>query len=223
MNRKVVIGCAAVIAVIIVLTVATMAFAFRAVKKGKGWVESKLADLKRLEAVEQDWHPPSEKVEASWFPGSVDEWALVSSALIQGSPELALTRDGMKATFSKGNETMEVIVVPVSAAEADAVLGKVKDHLTKPRTFTRKIGDDGSLTITSSNSRRTTQFGHRVHVAVNGEHTRLWWMREWLFAFRPSESNDPEEFMEKFFQEMGKARPPSITEPLEKADPPTEP
>ena len=49
----------------------------------------------------------------------------------------------------------------------------------------------------------TTQTPNRLYVRRDGtEHTRLWWIKGWLFIFCTSGPEDPDAFAEKYLAAM---------------------
>jgi hypothetical protein len=81
-DRKFAIGCVILVALGFLGTFAIFKGALKLVDKGKTLVKSTLAEQQRLRAIEGSWAPPTEKLEASWFPAEIGEWKRSSAELL---------------------------------------------------------------------------------------------------------------------------------------------
>lgn len=186
MNRKVAIGCTVVFILAAALIVAGGYYGPKLFKKGMSAVGDAMAESARLGKFEADWQPPSAQMDAGWFPKEVSAWKLVSAEPSPGIAKLNIDRAGQHAVYQSATASVEVDVLAANDLEKDALFKRAQDALSS-----------------GSGSRMTTTFGNRVHVRVNDEHTRLWWVKGWLFIFR-ARGADPEKFTEELLGAMGK-------------------
>src|SRR5690349_17240209 len=103
MKQKFLIGCGAVLFLIVVAIGALVVASPYLIKKGKGWVDAQLAESSRLSAVESSWRPPSENIGESWFPFKAGEWSRGSVSTLDSIAELDLPRPGISAAYSHSN------------------------------------------------------------------------------------------------------------------------
>ena len=185
MNRKVAIGCTVFFILAAVVVVAIGYYGPKLMKKGMSAVGDAMAESARLGKFEADWQPPSAQADAGWFPKEVGAWKLVSTEATPGIPKLNIERATQHAVYQSADASVEVDVIAANDLEKDALFKRAQDGLN-----------------TGGGSRMTTNFGNRVHVRINGtEHTRLWWVKGWLFIFR-SRGEDSEKFMEELLGRM---------------------
>jgi hypothetical protein len=207
MNRKVFFGCGGVAAFFAAALVALVFFwAPRLFQKGKGWVATQMAEAQRISAFEQSWQPPSDAPDAQWFPPAVGAWQRGSTSIEPGLPELKIEREAHRASYKNGTDEITVAVVAANDLEKEAIFARAKDALLNEGS-TRVTSSSGNVTYSgsSSGSHFTTSTGNRLYVRTNGvNHTRLWWLRGWLFVFRTHGSTDPETFMQQYLAAMQK-------------------
>ncbi len=173
--------------VIGVIAIGVFVVAPRVVEKGKGWLNTQIDESKRRNAIESGWQPPGERPDANWFPVAVDKWTLGVSESISTVPEILLDRPGRRANYRGEKQDCEVIVIPVSDLELQSVFDRAASAL---RTDT-------------GGSQMTTRTPGRLYVRTHGDrHTRLWWIRDWLFIFRTVGPEEPDAFAEKFLETM---------------------
>ena len=130
MNRKVLIGCAAVVvAVVALIVVAVFSFAPQAFQKGSGWVKGIVADVNRRSAIEEAWKPPGAAPDAAWFPSTVEGWTLSVSEEVTALRELNLDRVGRRGKYRGDKQDIEVTVVPANTLERDGIFTRAEAAL----------------------------------------------------------------------------------------------
>ena len=205
MNKKFVGGCCGILALLIV---GGIVFAIlrgpRLVQMGKSWATAKMEETKRDFSGDNAWRPPSAAPDASWFPAKVERWTLSTNEDIPGIPELQLDRLARRAKYRGDAQDMDVTIVVASELERDGIFTRAKVALESGNTQTMSKGGDGfSIHMETHGSRMTTQTPSRLYVMLNGtEHTRLWWLKGWLFIFHTSGKEDPDAFAEKYLEAM---------------------
>ena len=187
MNRKVLFGFGCLGLIIIGVIAAVVVFAVpRFFEKGKGWFNTQLEESARRSAMESAWKEPSARPDASWFPAAVDAWTLRTSEDFATLQEMQLDRPGRRGTYRGENQDIEVTVVPVSDLELSEVFARAKSNLES-----------------RGGNRMTTQTPGRLYMKLNGnEHTRMWWIKDWLFIFRTTGPEDPDAFAGKYLNAM---------------------
>lgn len=198
-----------VAAIVFVTTIALVAIGIsvvapRMMQKGQGWLNAQVENTARRSAIESAWQPPSLRPDATWFPAVVEKWTLQSSADISTLPELQLDRPGRRGKYRGEKQDVEVIVVPVSDLELDDVFNRAASALNAAGKHVIKGGSDhSSFHIETSSSQMTTRTQGRLYLRLSGDdHTRLWWMKDWLFVFRTVGPEDPDAFAEKYLEAM---------------------
>ena len=186
MNRKFLIGCGCVV-VILIGTIVIGVFSARNVfKKGKSWISTQMEDAGRRSAIESAWREPGPRPDASWFPGTVGKWTLSTNEGFISLPELELDRPGWRGKYRGDAQDVEVTVVPVSDLEIEGVFNRAK-----------------TAAESGGGSKMSTRTAGRLYVRVNGNvHTRLWWLKDWLFIFRTTGPEDPDAFAELYLGAM---------------------
>jgi hypothetical protein len=135
------------------------------------------------------WMPISPKPDASWFPAKVGNASLQSSAPFKSLTELNVTREGYGAIYSTGTGRTEISVVAANDLEQETLTARIKAALTAGTT-----------------SKYESHSGTRHHIRTGGDdHTRIWWVKGWLFIFRDRAGEDPDEFSKEFLRAI--ARP----------------
>ena len=186
MNRNFLIGCGCLAAIVVAAVVFVLFGARSVLKSGTSWVSTQMADAGRRAAIESAWREPGPRPDASWFPGTVGKWTLSTSEGFISLPELQLDRPGWRGKYRGEKQDVDVTIVPVSDLEVDGVLDRAKDALER-----------------GGGSKTSTRVGHRLYVGLNGiEHTRMWWLKDWLFIFHTSGPEDPDAFADAYLSAM---------------------
>ena len=148
---------------------------------------------------EKEWVPP---IIPPHTPGL--QWTLASSTDISTVPELQLDRAGRRAKYRGENQDVEVSVIPVSDLEKDGILNRAASVLGEEGKRVISSGtSNGSFRIETNTSRMTTRTQDRLYVRVKGDiHTRVWWIKDWLFVFRTTGPEDPDAFAEAYLEAM---------------------
>ena len=205
MNRKVLLGCGSLILLVIaVIAIGIFVVAPRMMEKGKGWLSAQMEESKHRTAIESAWQPPSQRPDASWFPTVVEKWTLRTSTDISTVPELQLDRPGRRGTYRGEKQDVEVIVIPVNDLERDGIFDRAAATLSEQskRVFKGNT-EHGSIRIETGGSQVTTRTPGRLYLRLNGDdHTRLWWIKDWLFVFRTVGPDDSDFFAEKYLEAM---------------------
>ena len=204
MNRKFFLGCGCLILIVIgTIAIGMFVAAPRAWQKGKTWFNAQLKEASRRSAVESAWQPPSARPDASWFPAVVDNWTLSISEDIATVPDLQLDRPGRRGKYRGEKQDIEVTVVPVSAEELNGTLDRAQSALVASGKHVIEKSGNPSFKIETSSSHLTTRTPGRLYVRLQGdEHTRLWWIKDWLFIFRTTGPEDPDAFADRFIESM---------------------
>lgn len=187
MGRNLFLGCAFV-SVALLLAVAALLWRQgpRLFQKGKGWVKEQVADLRRISELEEAWEAPSAEPDWSWFPTGFENWYLHNTFQDSRWPAAGLERPLTRAVYKRGASEIEVRVFAVPAAEKHGLFGQMAAKLSR-----------------GAHSQVTTSAGNRFYLRVNGTgHTRLWWIKGWLFAFSAEGPDDPAPFMEAYLRAM---------------------
>ena len=210
MNRKFLLGCGLVVLVVVVASVvAAFVFLPGMVTRAKKWVGSQMAEASRRAAIEKAWRPPSATLAANWFPATVGAWTLTASEETPGLPELNVDRAGRRGKYRGAQQDIEVTILPANDLEKDAIFSRAKSALESGGTRVR-TGTNGpvSYRVESHGSRVITQTPGRLYVCLDGQHhTRLWWVKDFLFIFRTDGPEDPDAFAEQF---LGAMTPPEL-------------
>ncbi len=205
MNRKLLLGCGSLVLLVIgAIVIGVFVVAPRVVQKGKGWLNAQVESTARRSAIESAWQPPSQRPDAGWFPVAVDSWTLQTSENITNVPDIQLERPGRRAKYRGEKQDVDVTVVPVAAEEHEVVFDRAASALkdASKHVIDRKTGH-GSFHIETSSSHVSTRTPGRFYLRLNGDdHTRLWWMKDWLFVFRTTGPEDPDAFAEKYLEAM---------------------
>ncbi len=191
MNRNILLGCAAVfVALVAALVIAAFVLVPRTVSEAKKWVGAQMEEANRRAAIEKAWRPPSATLDASWFPAAVGAWTLTANEETPGLPELNVDRAGRRGKYRGAQQDIEVTILPVNDLEKDAIFSRAKSALE------------------SRGSHVSTQTPGRLYVRTDGKHhTRLWWVKDFLFIFRTDGPDDPDPFAEQFLSAMA---PPEL-------------
>lgn len=210
MNKKFVGGCCGIFALIVVGVIAFAVVRGPSVlRQGKAWAEAKIGEAKHEMDRGSAWQPPSAAPDGSWFPQKVGTWRLSTNEDIAGLPELELDRTGRRGLYRGASQDVTVTVVAATPLERDGIFTRAKAALEKGNTRTmNKSGNGVSVNVESHGSRVTTQTPNRLYVQLDGtEHTRLWWLKGWLFIFHTRGMEDPDEFAGRYLEAMG---PPEL-------------
>ena len=205
MNKKIVGGCCGLIALAIVAVIVVVSVsAPRIVQKGKKWITAQTDDATRRSAVESAWQPPGAKPDASWFPAAVDQWTLSISEDISTVPDLQFDRPGRRGKYRGEKQDIEVIVVPASDAELDGIFKRAVSSFAEGGNPVIEMNSQHFSYKTESNgSPVASRSVGRLYARLNGDnHLRLWWLKDWLFIFRTTGSEDPDAFAEKYLEAM---------------------
>ena len=204
MNRKIAIGCVVLIVIVIGAIGLGVYTARHAWERGKGWVAAQIADAKHRSEIESAWQPPSQRPDASWFPAAVDSWTLQTGGDITNVPDIQLERPGRRAKYRGDKQDVEVTVVPVAAEEREAVFDRAATALEDKGKHVVSGGTEHtSFHVETSGGKVTTRTPGRFYIKLNGDqHTRLWWMKDWLFIFQTTGAEDPDAFADKFIEAM---------------------
>jgi len=205
MNRNILLGCAVVFVVLVAaLVVAAFVLVPNTVSKAKKWFGAQMEGANRRAAIEKAWRPPSATLEASWFPAAVGAWTLTANEDVPGLPELNVDRAGRRGKYRGSKQDIEVTIVPANDLEKDALFSRAKSALESgaPRGLTG-IKGSASYRVETRGSHVTTQTPGRLYVCIDGKHhTRLWWVKDFLFIFRTDGPDDPDPFAEQFLGAM---------------------
>ena len=211
MNRGIVIGCSIVLLTIVIVVWALISAAPKIVRAGKSWFSAQISEWDRLAAAEKNWQPPSPTLHTGWFPAQMGDWFLVNASMRTEVPEVKLTRPAAHAIYRHANgRNVEMTIVAASDAETDELFQVAQETLRKRESTTMNLpGNSGTVTMTRGGWHIVKQVGKRTHVISTGnEHTRLWWMKGWLFI-AGSVGADPKDFADTFI---------AATTPLESAE-----
>lgn len=186
MNRRFLIGCGlVVVGIAAAIIIAAFVFVPRMAGKAQKWIGAQMAEANRRAAIEKAWRPPSATPDASWFPPTVGEWTLTANEDTPGLPELNIERAGRRGKYRGAKQDLEVTILPANDLEKDAIFSRAKSALE------------------SRGSHVTTRTTGRLYVRIGGEHhTRLWWVKDFLFIFRTDGPDDPDAFAEQFLSAM---------------------
>ncbi len=180
-------------------------------ESGKEWVGKQWSGIREMSAIEQNWHPPGAILGQEWFPKQVADWQRTDVAAPVTLPEVSSrSLSGGSARYQTiGGRVVKVTIVPVPAAEKDAVIKEIEEALKNGgKTTTTRSHNNFSITTTTSVSHRMTRVQDRVHLVMNGdEHTRLWWIKDWLFMFQSQGGEDPEDFAVLFLANSSESAP----------------
>ncbi len=163
-----------------------------------------MQDATHRTALEKAWREPGQRPDASWFPAVLDGFTLRTTEALTAMPELQLDRPGWRGKYRGEKQDEEVTILPVSDLERDGIFDRAASMLeaNSQRVITGG-GDHSSFKITTNSGHLTTRSGNRFYIKVNGdEHTRLWWIKDWLFIFRTTGPDDPDAFADKFIEAM---------------------
>jgi hypothetical protein len=205
MNRNALLGCGLVLFTIVaVIVMVGFVFVPRMVSKGKKWVGAQMEEVQRRSAIEKAWRPPSATPDASWFPAKVGAWTLTANDEISGLPELNIERAGRRGKYRGEKQDIEVTILAANDLEKDAIFSRAKAALEKGGTqVTTGTFGSGSYRVETRGSHVTTQTPGRLYVCTDGiHHTRLWWLKDFLFIFRTDGPDDPDSFAEQFLSAM---------------------
>jgi hypothetical protein len=210
MNRNIVLGCAAVFAALVAaLIIAAFVLVPRTMSKAKKWVGAQMEEASRRAAIEKAWRPPSATLEASWFPAAIGAWTLTTNEETPGLPELNIDRAGRRGKYRGPKQDVEVTILSANDLEKDAIFSRAKSALESGGAQVT-TGTNGSVSyrVESRGSHVTTQTPGRLYVCIDGKHhTRLWWVKDFLFIFRTDGPDDPDAFAEQFLSAMA---PPEL-------------
>jgi hypothetical protein len=187
MNKKVFAGCCGVLVLAAVLIgVALLWLSPRVVEKGKKFIGTQIVDVSRNSAIEGSWQPPSEKPDARWFPTPIETWTLEVHEEIASVPEIDLDRGGHRAKYRGDKQDIDIIVIAANELEREGIYSRARAKLTKNAT-----------------NQMTSEFSGRLYVRTGGDnHTRLWWIKGWLFIFRTRGPDDPSSFAQAYLEAM---------------------
>jgi hypothetical protein len=97
-----------------------------------------------------------------------------------------------------------VTILPVNDLEKDAIFQSRQERVESGGTQVT-TGTKGSVSyrVESRGSHVATQTPGRLYVCLDGKHhTRLWWVKDFLFVFRTDGTDDPDAFAEQFLSAM---------------------
>jgi hypothetical protein len=205
MNRNVLLGCAVVfVALVVVLVIAAFVLVPHTVSEAKKWFGAQMEEANRRAEIEKAWRPPSATLDTSWFPAAVGAWTLTANEETPGLPELNVDRAGRRGKYRGPKQDIEVTILPVNDLEKDAIFSRAKSALESSNSqVTTGTNGPVSYRVESRGSHVTTQTPGRLYVRTDGKHhTRLWWMKDFLFIFRTDGPDDPDAFAEQFLSAM---------------------
>lgn len=185
MKKSCAVGCAVLLILAAALVGVLMTKGPQWFAQGKGFVMNVMAEEARIGAFEAAWIPPSPEPDGAWAPGTIGQWKLKQHEAVTGWPELNITRGGQRMIYENGSATIEIGVVAANELEKEALLKRVLDAAKDAgNTTTRKSIGNGTVTLNSGAGNMTTTMGNRTHVKSGNHHTRVWWLKDWLFFFR---------------------------------------
>lgn len=195
MGRNIFMGCAFVAVVLVAGLVALFwVKGARLFQSGRGWVKEQVAESRRISEVEQGWQPPSAEPDWQWFPTGFERWFLIKTLQEPGWGAAGMERPLTRAIYKRGADVVEVRVFAVAAGEKEDVFKQAETKLAS-----------------GARSQFNTRTANRFYLRVNGrEHTRLWWIKGWLFVFSSQGAEDPEPFMNAYLQAMRDQKPPEL-------------
>lgn len=197
--KKVLIGCAGVLVLIAAIVGVAISQAPKLISKGKSLLGEAMAEGMRVSAIENAWQPPTPELSGQWFPGEVGAWRLERSEPASSFPELGLERAGQHAAYRSSQGTLDVTVVPATEIEKPGLLERIEPAIKRNASG----GDAHSF------SQMTTTTGNLTHFRFGADdHTRLWWLKGWLFIFHNRGPVDSASFPEDFL-EASSAKPPA--------------
>ena len=174
--------------------VAVVEYAPRWFTRGRSWVTSKIAEEQAISAMVAAWMPPSEAPDASWFPNSVGDWQLEKRASVISVALLDLDRAAEQAVYRWSGETVSVHVISATESEKDALFARAKDRFAA-----------------ASGTKVTTGATNRLYLRLRGtEHTRLWWLKGWLFVFESRGAEDPWAFAQALIRSIDRKAPTNL-------------
>jgi hypothetical protein len=200
MKKSCAIGCA----VLLILAAAGVGWVMMKApqwwQQGTKLVMDTMAEERRISAFEAAWVPPSPQPDAAWAPGEIGKWTLKQVEPVSGWPELNVTRAGQRAIYEQGARTIDVGVVPANDLERETLLTRLTYAAQEAgNTTTRKSIGNGTVTLNSNTGYSMTRRGNRTHMKSGDAHTRVWWVKDWLFFFR-TQGEDAPEFPEEFLR-----------------------
>ena len=201
MNKALAIGCAVVLLLIGAVVGVAIWQGPKLLAKGKGLVQDAMAKGARISAMENGWQPPSTEPDASWFPDEVGNWKLERSEPTSSARELNIERKGHRATYRSGAGLMEVLVVPANDLEKGEMIDRISNALGSRPDF-QSDSHGVKVSISGGSSSMTTTLGNRTTIQRNGERAQFWWIKGWLFIFRPRGEADPEVFSDAYIGGM---------------------
>lgn len=155
--------------------------------QGKKLVADTMAEEGRVASFEAGWTPPSAKPDAKWAPATIGSWKLKQATEVPGWPELNVTRAGQRMIYENGPRTIEIGVVAANDLEKEVLVKRILDAAKEAGNPTAH----GSIKLNASTGHSTTTMGNRTHVQSGNHHTRVWWLKDWLFFFR-AQDVDPD-------------------------------
>jgi hypothetical protein len=157
----------------------------------------------RRSGIESAWKEPSARPDASWFPAAVNKWTLSTSEPITTAAEVQIDRPGFRGKYRGEKQDMEVTILPVAREELKGVFDRAQAGLAAAGKRVIEKSGNPSFRFESSGSQTTTRTPGRLYVRVNGDqHSRLWWIQDWLFIFRTTGPEDPDGFADRFIETM---------------------
>lgn len=139
-------------------------------EKGAKFVQGVIAEQERIERFESDWTPKSNQPDAAWAPAALGEWKLIQTESVSGWPDLKVTRPGQRMVYENGGKRLEIGVVAANDLEKEVLIERIVEAAQQPST--------GNMTSTR---------GNQTHVRSGPRHTRIWWLKNWLFFFRSTD------------------------------------
>jgi hypothetical protein len=197
MNRTLAIGCAVVLFIIAAVIGLAAWQAPKLIAKGKGLVVDAMTKQARINSMEGYWQPPSAEPDANWFPAAVGDWKLTSTEPVTTIPELHLQRHGQRASYHSEAGDMDVLVIPANEMEKGPMIAQISATLGARHETVTDVGGV-KIGTSSSSSSMTSTWGNRTTTNHNGELAQFWWIKGWLFIFRPRGNFEPEKFSDLY-------------------------
>jgi hypothetical protein len=198
MKKSCAVGCVVVVLLLGALGVLIATKGPQWFAKGKRFVMNAVAEEQRIAAFESAWIAPSAKPDDQWAPHEFAGWRLKQVKPDSMWSELNISRTGQRMTYEKDGQTVEIGVIAANDLEKPELIKRLTDATINPGRSFKNVGDS-SISLDSNTSHSTTTIGNRTHISVGSdEHTRIWWLMDWLFFFRmksPDQPQLPEEYL----------------------------
>lgn len=179
------VGCAITLALAIIVVGLAVSF----VPNIRQWFFQQLAIEAQRQALVDNWQAPADDVSpGAFFPKKVANYQLSLHDTKADIPSIRFDIPGWHACYDSADSQIEVFAYKVTDLEREALFGRIE-----------KLDDEEDAP-----SQMLVMTSFRCYLKTSTHQQHLWWMKDWLFVFQTTDSQDREPFVRAFLSTTSK-------------------